>query len=61
MNAHRFDPLSAVLGLAATSVGTAVILGADDALWDADSGAWIAGLVLVAGLALFPWGRRRSD
>ena len=59
MHRHSIDPLSAVLGLAATAVGIVVAVGradsfADDAVW------WIALLALLLGVALVPWNRRSA-
>ena len=57
MHRHPIDPLSAVLGLAATIAGVVVAIGraeplTDDAVW------WIALLALLLGVALVPWNRR---
>lgn len=62
MNAHRFDPVSAVLGVAATGAGAVVIAGASDAVDNTESGIWVAVTALAIGLVLLPWGRRgRSE
>lgn len=57
MTPHRFDPISAVLGLAAGTGGVVVALGAANVVDSHGSGAIIAGLAIVAGLLLIPWGR----
>jgi hypothetical protein len=58
MHAHRFDPISAVLGVVAVIIGAVVMLGATDPL-STDLGPWIAVGALALGIALLPWGRRR--
>ena len=58
MNAHRFDPVSAALGVVATGAGAAVIVGASDAIDSTASGVWIAAIALAIGVVLLPWGRR---
>ena len=59
MNAHRFDPLSAVLGIVAIMAGVLVMLGDADPL-SSGLGPWIAVGALATGIALLPWGRRRT-
>ncbi len=62
MNTHRFDPVSAVLGVAAAGAGVVVIAGASEAVESTASGVWIAAIALAIGLVLIPWGRRdRSE
>ena len=61
MNNHRFDPTSAVLGVIAVIAGLFVALGRPgDTLSDSSLGVWLAVAALGLGLALVPWGRRRS-
>ena len=58
MNAHRFEPISAVLGVGAVGAGAVVIAGVGDVSNGTQTGAWIAGVALLAGVVLLPWGRR---
>lgn len=58
MAAHRFDPLSAVLGIVAIVTGVLVVLGDTNPL-SSNFGPWIAIGVLAIGIALLPWGRRQ--
>lgn len=60
MTAHRFDPLSAVLGIVAIVTGALVMLGDTNPL-SSNFGPWIAIGALAIGIALLPWGRRRRD
>lgn len=60
MHAHRFDPLSAVLGVVAIVAGILVMLGDTDPL-SSNLGPWIAIGALGIGIALLPSGRRRGD
>lgn len=62
MDPHRFDALSAALGVlglaAALAVATNALLTTDTYL----GGWWVALGALVLGLGLLPWpGRRRSS
>ena len=57
MRRHSIDPLSAVLGLAATAAGIIVAVGRADSFTD-DAAWWIALLALLLGVALVPWNRR---
>ena len=59
MTPHRFDPISAVLGIVAIVAGILVMLGDTDP-FSSDLGPWIAVGVLSIGIALLPWGRRRG-
>jgi hypothetical protein len=60
MTAHRFDPLSAVLGIVAIVTGVLVVLGDTNPL-SSDFGPWIAIGALAIGIALLPWRRRQRD
>jgi hypothetical protein len=60
MTAHRFDPLSAVLGIVAIVTGVLVMLGDTNPL-SSDFGPWIAIGALAIGIALLPWRRRQRD
>lgn len=60
MRRHPFDPLSAALGILAIALGVLVATAELDEL-GSDAGAWIAAGVLVAGLGMVPWSRRRTD
>ena len=57
MRRHRFDPLSAALGVIAVALGLLVAAAEIDSL-GADAGIWLAAGVLVVGLGLIPWTRR---
>ena len=58
MHRHRFDPLSAVLGVLAVTIGLLVATGSlRDA--GADLGWWLAAGSLLVGVAIVPW--RRAD
>lgn len=57
MRAHRFDPVSAVLGLVALVAAILVIVGST-VPFDADVGPWLAVVALALGIVLLPWGRR---
>ncbi len=58
MNAHRFDPLSALFAMVAVAAGIVVIAGAGDVVDSTASGTWIAVAALAIGMLLLPWGRR---
>ena len=60
MKAHRFDPLSAILGIASIVIGSFVMLGDADPL-SSNLGPWLATGVLGIGIALLPWSRRHDD
>ncbi len=57
MTAHRFDSLSAVLGIVATIIGVLVMLGDTNPL-STGLGPWITLGALATGVALLPWSRR---
>jgi len=59
MTAHRFDPISAVLGIVAIVIGVLVMLGDTDP-FASGLGPWITIGALAIGIALLPWGRRRG-
>jgi len=58
MQSHRFDPISAVLGLIALVASIMVMSGAT-VPFDADVGPWLAVVTLAFGIVLLPWGMRR--
>jgi hypothetical protein len=60
MQRHRFDPISAALGLLAGVAGALVALGGADDVVD-EPGWWIAVALLVVGVALVPWTRAPAD
>ena len=60
MTAHRFDPLSAVLGIVAIITGILVMLGDTDPL-STNLGPWITLGALAIGVALLPWNRHRNS
>ncbi len=60
MTAHRFDPLSAVLGIVAVITGVLVMLGDTDPL-STNLGPWITLGALAIGVALLPWSRRHRN
>lgn len=60
MNAHRFDPISAVLAVVAVVLGVVAISGIVDPFQQSDVGIWIAVAVIGIGLALIPWSRRKD-
>ena len=60
MTAHRFDPLSAVLGIVAIITGILVMLGDTDPL-STNLGPWITLGALAIGVALLPWSRRHRN
>jgi hypothetical protein len=60
MRRHPLDPLSPVLGILAIALGVLVATAEIDDV-GSDAGAWIAAGVLVAGLGMIPWTRRRID
>jgi len=59
MQSHRFDPVSAILGLIALVAGIMVMSGAT-VPFDADVGPWLAVVALAFGVVLLPWGMRRG-
>lgn len=59
MRRHPVDPLSAALGIVAVVLGLLVATDRLDEL-GSDTGAWITAAVLVVGLGLLPWSRRRN-
>ncbi len=61
MRPHRFDPVSAVLGVAATGGGVLVIVGADHAVESTALGGWVAAIAIAVGVVVLPWGRRIRD
>ena len=58
MQSHRFDPISAVLGLIAL-VASIIVVAGQTVPFDADLGPWLAVVALAFGLVLLPWGMRR--
>jgi len=58
MQSHRFDPVSAVLGLIALVASIMVVAG-QTVPFDADLGPWLAVVALAFGLVLLPWGMGR--
>lgn len=60
MPAHRFDPLSAVLGIVAIITGVLVMLGDTDPL-STNLGPWIAVGALAIGVVLLPWRQRHRN
>ena len=60
MHSHRFDPVSAILGVVAALAAVLVMLGDPAPLDGADVGIWLAIGLVLAGAALFPW-RRSVD
>lgn len=58
MQSHRFDPVSAVLGLIVLVASIMVMSGAS-VPFDADIGPWLAVIALAFGVVLLPWGMRR--
>jgi len=56
---HPLDPLSAALGVIAVVLGVLVATDQLDEL-GSDTGAWIAGAVMLVGLGLLPWSWRRN-
>jgi MYXO-CTERM domain-containing protein len=56
---HPVDPLSAALGIIAVVLGVLVATDQLDEL-GSDTGAWITAAVLLVGLGLLPWSRRRN-
>jgi hypothetical protein len=60
MDRHRFDPLSAALGV--ISLGAAAVVAGNAVLTTATyrAGWWVAVGALVLGLGLIPWPSRRS-
>jgi len=59
MQSHRFDPVSAVLGLVALVAGITLMAG-ETVPFDADLGPWLAIVALAFGVVLLPWGMRRG-
>lgn len=60
MNAHRFDGVSALLGIA-TLAGAAIVIGGRlDPFSGQETGVWITGAAVLAGIAILPWGARTS-
>lgn len=57
MKSHRFDPISAALGVVAVGTGALV---AFDAVESTGVGWWLALAALVLGLGLVPWSGDRS-
>jgi hypothetical protein len=57
MHSHRFDPVSAVLGLVSLVAAILVMVGSATP-FDADVGPWLALVALAFGLVLLPWGIR---
>ena len=56
---HRFDPLSAALGILAITAGLLVALG--EALDLQTGGPWWAVAAALVGLAIIPWRRPVPD
>ena len=56
MERHRFDPVSAALGIAAVTFGVVVMAG-EAADVDTGGGWWIAVAAVLVGLAIIPWRR----
>jgi hypothetical protein len=59
MQRHAFDPVSAALGVIAITLGLLVTSGSIERV-DRDGGWWLAFGMLVIGLGLVPWSRRRG-
>lgn len=59
MRRHPVEPLSAALGIIAVVLGVLVATARLDELGYA-TGGWITAAVLLVGLGLLPWSRRRS-
>ena len=59
MFSHPFDPISAVLAFIALVSGVLVIAGST-LPFEANVGPWLAAIVLVFGVLLLPWSRRRA-
>ena len=59
MHSHRFDPVSAVLGLVSLVAAILVMVGSTSP-FDADVGPWLALVALAFGLVLLPWGLRAA-
>ena len=57
MHAHRFDLVSAVLGLVSLVAAILVMVGSATP-FDAEIGPWLALVTLAFGLVLLPWGLR---
>lgn len=57
MHSHRFDPVSAVLGLIALVAGVLTIAGST-VPFDGDVGPWLAVVALAFGVLVLPWGLR---
>ena len=60
MQRHRFDPVSAVLGVLAVALGVLVLTGELDA-FDTEGGWWLALAAVVIGLAIIPWRRDAGE
>ena len=60
MHRHRFDPVSAVLGVLAIVTGLLVATGALFGSTAADIGWWLAAAGFATGLAIVPWGALRT-
>lgn len=60
MHSHRFDPVSAVLGLVSLVAAILVMVGSATP-FDADVGPWLALVALAFGLVLLPWGLRAGQ
>jgi hypothetical protein len=56
MQRHRFDPVSAVLGVLAVALGILVLTGELDS-FDTEGAWWLALAAIVIGLAIIPWRR----
>ena len=59
MQRHRFDPLSAALGILAIAIGVLVATAQFDEL-GSDAGAWVVAGILLVGLGFVPWSRWRN-
>jgi len=59
MQSHRFDPISAVLGLIAL-VASIMVMSGQTVPFDADLGPWLAVVALAFGVVLLPWGMRNG-
>ncbi len=57
---HRFDPLSAALGIGAVLGCTAVAIGGFDNAEIEGGTLWITAAAILVGLITIPWGGRGS-
>ena len=60
MTPHRFDVVSALLGIA-TLAGAGIVIGGDlNPLAGQQTGVWLTAAAVLAGVAILPWGARKS-